>query len=71
MAALRLEDDYFTLDLVFPNHNSKKKNLVFPKLFVATFRSLELQERTSSVSASQERSSLSPLVGWGTMRLSH
>jgi hypothetical protein len=26
MAALRLEDDYFTLDLVFPNHNSKKKS---------------------------------------------
>jgi hypothetical protein len=43
MAALRLKDDDFTLDPVFP------------ELVVATFRSLELQERALVVNASQER----------------
>jgi hypothetical protein len=47
MAALCIKDDDFTLDPTFP------------ELFVATFRSQELQDRDSKVIVSQERSSVS------------
>jgi hypothetical protein len=49
MAALciSIKDDDFTLDPTFP------------ELFVATFRSQELQDRDSKVIVSQERSSVS------------
>jgi hypothetical protein len=47
MAALHLDDDDFTLASAFS------------ELFVATFRSQELRERASAVSATQENPSLS------------